>query len=88
VVVALKLPEVPVMVTVVAPVVAVALAVSVNVLLVVAGFVLNAAVTPVGRPDADSVTLPVNPFDGVIVMALVPWFPCTTVNAFGLADSV
>ena len=52
VVVATRLPEVPVMVTVAVPVVAVALAVRVSTLVPVVGFVPNAAVTPLGRPDA------------------------------------
>jgi hypothetical protein len=42
--------------------VAVLMAVSVNVLAVLAGFGLNDAVTPLGKPDADMVTLPPNPF--------------------------
>ena len=63
VVVAVRLPEVPVIVTVDVPVVAVLLAVNVNTLVPVVGFVPNAAVTPLGRPDAASVTLPVNPPD-------------------------
>jgi hypothetical protein len=59
---AFRLPELPVMVTVTAPpVVAVLLAVSVSTLELVAGFVPHAAVTPVGRPDAARVTLPLNP---------------------------
>jgi hypothetical protein len=81
-----KLPEVPVMVTVAAPVVAVPLAVSVNVLVVVAGFVLNDAVTPLGRPDADKVTLPLKPFCGVTVSVLVPALPCVIVKLFGEAE--
>jgi hypothetical protein len=75
VVVAVRLPEVPVMVTVAVPVVAVALAVSVNTLVPVVGFVPNAAVTPLGKPDAASVTLPVNPFLSVTVIVLVPLLP-------------
>lgn len=75
VVVALRLPEVPVMVTVAAPVVAVLLAVSVKVLVEVVGLVLNDAVTPLGRPEAASVTLPVNPPTSVTVMVLVPLLP-------------
>ena len=59
---AVRLPEVPVMVTVAAPVVAVLLAVSVSVLLPVVGLVPNTAVTPLGKPEAASITLPVNPF--------------------------
>jgi hypothetical protein len=75
VVVAVRLPDVPVIVTVDVPVVAVLLAVSVSTLLPVVGFVPNAAVTPLGRPDAASVTLPVNPFTSVTVMVLVPLLP-------------
>jgi len=60
--VCVKLPDVPVMVTVAEPVVAVPLAVSVRVLEVVAGFGLKPAVTPLGNPEADMVTLPVKPF--------------------------
>src|ERR1700728_4245441 len=79
-VVAVKLPEVPVIVTVAAPVVAVLLAVSVSTLVPVVGFVPNAAVTPVGRPDAAKVTLPVNPPTSVTVT--VP------VRLLGESDSV
>ena len=88
VVVCAVLPEVPVIVTVAAPVVAVALAVSVSLLVLVAGFGLNPAVTPVGRPDAEKVTLPLKPFNGVMVIVLVLLVPCTTLNVFGDADSV
>ena len=52
---------------------------NVSVLVLVAGFGLNEAVTPVGRFDAARVTLPVNPFVGVTVMVLFPLPPCTTV---------
>jgi len=52
------------MVTVLVPVVAVLLAVNVNVLVPVAGFGLNAAVTPLPNADVESVTLPANPFVG------------------------
>jgi hypothetical protein len=75
VVVATRLPEVPVMVTVAVPVVAVALAVSVTTLVPDVGFVPNVAVTPLGKPDAASVTLPVNPFWSFTVMVLVPLAP-------------
>lgn len=75
VVVAVRLPEVPVMVTVDVPVVAVLLAVSVNTLVPVVGFVPNAAVTPLGKPDAAKVTLPVNPPASVTVTVLVPLLP-------------
>src|ERR1017187_6146568 len=86
VVVLFKLPDVPVIVTVAVPVAAVTLAVRVSVLLLVAGLGLNAAVTPLGRPDAERVTLPLKPFDGVMLIVLVPWLPCVMVTAFGEAE--
>jgi hypothetical protein len=88
VVVCFVLPEVPVIVTVAAPVVALAVAVKVSLLVVVDGFGLNAAVTPAGRPDAENVTLPLNPLRGATVIVLVPVLPSTTVTAFGEADKV
>ncbi len=72
VVVGARLPDVPVMVTVAGPTVAVALAVRVSKLVEVVGFVANDAVTPFGRPVAARLTLPVNPFTSVTVMVLVP----------------
>ena len=68
-------PEVPVMVIVAAPMVAVLLAVRVSRLLVVAGLVPKEAVTPLGRPLAASVTLPVNPLvpgTEIVSVALLP----------------
>lgn len=88
VVVAVKLPEVPVIVTVDDPVVAVLLAVNVSTLVPVVGFVPNVAVTPLGRPDAASVTLPVNPPTSVTVMVLVPLPPCVIVRLLGESDKV
>jgi len=85
---AVRLPEVPVIVTVAAPVVAVALAVSVSTLVPVVGFVPNAAVTPLGRPEAAKVTLPVNPPTSVTEIVLVPLPPCVTVTLLGEAESV
>jgi hypothetical protein len=59
---AVRLPDVPVMVTVTGPpVVAVPLAVSVSTLVLVAGLVPQAAVTPDGNPVAARVTPPENP---------------------------
>ena len=85
-VVLIKLPEVPVMVTGKVPVVAVLLAVSVKVLeaAVLAG--LKEAVTPLGKLDADKLTLPLKPFCGVTVTVLVPLAPCVTVRLLGEAD--
>ena len=57
-----RLPEVPVTVRVTVPVAAVLVAVRVSELEVVAGFGLNDAVTPLGRPEADKLTLPLKPF--------------------------
>lgn len=75
VVVAVVDPEVPVIVTVDDPTVAVALAVSVSTLVPVVGFVPKEAVTPLGRPVAARVTLPVNPPVSVTVIVSVAVFP-------------
>jgi hypothetical protein len=75
------------MVIVLVPVVAVLLAVNVRTLVDVVGFVPNAAVTPLGRAEVDSVTDPVKPFDGVTVIVLLPLVPCLTVKLAGEADS-
>ena len=71
-VVCVRLPDVPVIVAVDTPGTAAALTVRVNVLVDVAGFGLNAAVTPLGNPEAARVTSPENPFAGVTVILLVP----------------
>ena len=63
-VVSVKLPDLPVTVIVYVPVVALLLAVKVRTLVLVAGLVPNAAVTPEPMPVADRVTLPVKPFAG------------------------
>jgi hypothetical protein len=56
-----KLPDVPVIVTVAVPVAAVLLAVSVNALALAVLAGLKDAVTPLGRPEADKLTLPLKP---------------------------
>jgi hypothetical protein len=74
-------PEVPVIVTVAVPTVADEEAVSVSVEVAlppeagVTGLVENAAVTPLGRPEALSVVAESNPFWLVTVMVLVPLVP-------------
>ncbi len=78
----------PVMVTVAVPVAAKALAVRVNVLALAVLVGLNEAVTPLGKPEADKLTLPLKPFWGVTVIVLVPLVPCTTVKLLGDAESV
>ena len=70
-----KLPDIPVMVTVTVPRAAASVAVSVSVL---APFVLlgvNAAVTPLGRPEAERLTLLSKPSNGLTVIPLVPFPP-------------
>jgi hypothetical protein len=57
------------------PVAAVVLAVRVKELVVVAEVGLKDAVTPLGKPDADKVTLPAKPFWGATVMVLEPLDP-------------
>ena len=61
VVVLVKPPDMPVTVTVAAPIAAVLVAVSVNVLVFAVLVGLKAAVTPLGRPDTDKLTLPLKP---------------------------
>jgi hypothetical protein len=69
-------------------VVAVELAVKVKTLLPVVGFVPKLAVTPLGRADVESDTLPVNPPLGVTVMVELPLVPCVTLKLLGDAESV
>jgi hypothetical protein len=88
VVVALKLPEAPVMVIVYVPIVAELFALRVRTLVEVAGFPLKDAVTPAGSPDAESVTLPVKPCNGVIVIVLLPRLPWAMFNVLGAAANV
>ncbi len=75
-------------VTVDVPVAAVALADRVSVVVLVEGFGLKAAVTPVGKPEAENVTSELNPFSGLIVTVLVPRLACVIVRLPGLSDSV
>jgi hypothetical protein len=58
---AVMLPEVPFIVIVAVPGVALVLAIRVKVLLLVAGFGENDAVTPLGRFEAERLTFPLNP---------------------------
>lgn len=57
-----RVPEVPVIVTLAVPVVALGLAVKVKVLVLVVLLGLNEAVTPLGRPEAAKLTLLLKPF--------------------------
>ena len=85
VVVCVNVPEVPVIVTVAAPTVAVLEAVSVSVLVLVVLAGLNDALTPEGKPLADSATDPENPAMAVTAMVLVPFPPCATLTLVGEA---
>lgn len=88
VVVPLRLPDVPVMVTWPVPTDAPLLAASVKVLELVAGLGLKDAVSPLGKPEADRETLPLKPFVGAIVIVLLPLEPCVTVRLLGETESV
>jgi hypothetical protein len=81
-----KPPDAPEMVTVAVPVAAVLLAARVNVLVPVVLAGLNDAVTPLGRPDADKLTLLLKPFCGVMVIVVVPLVPWTTLRLLGEAE--
>ena len=85
VVVAVSEPKVPLMVIVAVPTVAELLAVNLRTLLPVVGLVAKDAVTPEGRPEAASVTLPVNPFWPETLMVDVPEAPLATVREVGEA---
>ena len=85
---AVKLPDVPSIVIVAVPAIAVALAVRVSTQLPDVGLVANLALTPPGNPDAASVTLPVNPFTPFTVMAAVPEPPRKMVSKAGAAPRV
>ena len=81
-----RLPDVPVTVTVEVPVVAVLLAEKVNVLVPVVLPGLNEAVTPLGSPEADRLTLPVNPFSWFTAIVLVPLAPWVMLRLPGAAE--
>ncbi len=81
VVVAVKLPEVPVTVTLLGPGVAALVAVKVTTLDDVAGFVAKLAVTPVGSPVAARVTLPMKPLAPATVTVSVALPPAASESA-------
>jgi len=87
-VVLVKLPEVPVMVTFAVPAGAAVPAVNVNVLVLVVLPGLKDAVTPLGKPDADKLTLPLKPFCAPTEMVLVPLVACAMLKVVGDAESV
>ena len=76
-------PALAVMVTVVAPGVAFAAARRVSVLVRLVDAGLNDPVTPVGKPETESDTLPLKPFCGATVIVLEPAPPCRMVRLAG-----
>ena len=76
------------MVTLAVPTAAVPDAVSVNVLVDVVLAGLNDAVTPLGRPEADKMTLSLKPFCGVMLTMLDPLLPWVMVKLAGEAAIV
>jgi hypothetical protein len=77
----------PVTVTFTGPVVAEPLAEKVRVLEpLVVGFGLKSAVTPLGNAEAENVTLPLNPFDGLTLMVVFPALPWVMVTPVGDAE--
>jgi hypothetical protein len=87
VVVWLRLPDVPRTVTVNVPVLAELLAVNLKLLVPVVVAGLKDAVTPLGKPDADRLTLPKKPFWGLTATVLVPLDPCVTLTLLGESKS-
>jgi hypothetical protein len=87
-VLAVVVPEVPVIVMVFVPVATVELALRVRTLVPLVGFVPKDPVTPVGSPATARFTLPVNPPTSVTVMVSVALPPCATDRLVGKADSV
>ena len=84
----LRLPDLPVMVTVAVPAAAEAVAANVRIALADVAPALNDPLTPVGRPMMLTVTVPAKPFCGVKVRVVVPVEPCATLSAVGDADNV
>ena len=87
VVLAVRAPDVPVMVTVDVPTAAELPAVKVSTLDTVAGLVANDAVTPAGSPEAARVTLPLNPPISATVIVLVALAPWVMVRVDGEVES-
>ena len=82
----LRAPDVPLMETLNVPTLADLTTFSVSVLLVVAGFGLNEAVTPFGIPEPDRVTLLLTPFRRVTVMVLFALLPRAMFKELGESE--
>lgn len=84
----IRAPDEPVMVTVVVPAATVDAALKVTELVPVVLAGLNEAVTPLGKPEAVSVTVLEKPLCGVMVSVLVPLVPGITLTPAGEAERV
>jgi len=85
---ALRLPDVPVTLTVAGPAVARPATANVRNEVPAEGPGLKVPVTPVGRPETASVTAPENPYCGTVVTRAYPDAPCGTLSFAGEALSV
>jgi hypothetical protein len=83
-----KVPDEPVIVRVTEPMAAVALEVTVNVLVLAVLLGLNDAATPFARPDTDRLTFPEKLFTGLTVIVIEPLAPCVMVKLVGEAERV
>lgn len=82
----LRAPDVPLIEILTVPTLADLATFRVSVLLVVAGFGLNDAVTPFGKPEADRLTLLLNPFRRVTVMVVFPLPPRAMLKDVGESE--
>jgi hypothetical protein len=80
-------PDFPVTTTVDVPIAAFPLALKVSTLDFVTGLTEYDTLTPLGRPDADNVTLPVNPPAALTVIVLVAVAVCLSDTLAGEAES-
>ena len=83
-----RLPDLPVRVTVDGPAAADDVTASVKATLAGVGPLPNEPCTPEGRPDMLTVTEPVNPFSGIKVRMLFPVAPCAMLSDVGEAVRV
>jgi hypothetical protein len=84
--VTVRVPEVPVIVNVLVPTAAEALAFNNNVACPDVGLGEKDAVTPLGRPETDRFALPLNPYSGVRMIVEVTELPGFNTNAIGELD--
>jgi hypothetical protein len=85
-VVLVRRPDAPVMVIFAVPMAAELLAANVTVLMLFVPTGLKEAVTPLGTPEADRVTMLEKPFCGITVTVLVPVLPRVMLTLLGEED--